>query len=51
MKYADKLGARYVLVLGDGELESGMVQLKDMKEGGAKEIALDALSAKEIENA
>ena len=51
MKYADKLGARYVLVLGDGELESGMVQLKDMKEGGAKEIALEALTAKEIENA
>ena len=30
MKYADKLGARYTLIIGDSELESGRAQLKDM---------------------
>ena len=41
MKYADKLGARYTLVLGDNELESGRAQLKDMESGAAEEVALD----------
>lgn len=30
MKYADKIGARYTLVLGDNELESGVAKLKNM---------------------
>ena len=33
MKYADKLGAAYSLVLGDDELQSGSAQLKNMKTG------------------
>lgn len=41
MKYADKLGARYTLVLGDNELVSGRAQLKDMESGAAEEVALD----------
>jgi len=41
MKYADKIGARYVIVVGDNELESGRVQLKDMKNGTSEEVALD----------
>lgn len=45
MKYAGKIGARYVIVLGDGELESGKVTLKDMNGGEPKELALDALCA------
>ncbi len=32
-KYADKLGVPYVLVIGDAELESGKVVLKDMSSG------------------
>lgn len=41
MKYADKIGARYTVVVGDNELESGMAQLKDMETGESSEIALD----------
>ena len=41
MKYADKIGARYVIVVGDNELSTGRVQLKDMKSGTSEEIALD----------
>ena len=32
MKYADKIGAEYVLVVGDNELESGKALLKNMRD-------------------
>ncbi len=41
MKYADKLGARYTIVVGDNELETGMAKLKDMESGETSDIALD----------
>lgn len=41
MKYADKLGARYTIVVGDNELETGVAQLKDMQSGATEEIRLD----------
>lgn len=41
MKYADKIGARWVIVVGDNELATGRVQLKDMATGQSEEIALD----------
>ncbi len=41
MKYADKLGALYTIVVGDSELESGMAQLKDMQSGKTEDIMLD----------
>jgi len=41
MKYADKLGARYTIVVGDNELETATAQLKDMESGESSEIALD----------
>jgi histidyl-tRNA synthetase len=41
MKYADKLGARYTLIVGDSELESGHAQLKDMTNSTQEEIELD----------
>ncbi|MHC1695932.1 MAG: histidine--tRNA ligase [Eubacteriales bacterium] len=43
MKYADKTGARYTMVLGDSELASGKAVLKDMREGGGREIEIDNL--------
>ena len=43
MKYADKLGARYTIVLGDQELETGVAKLKNMATGEAEEVSLDAL--------
>ena len=33
MKYADKIGAKYTVVLGEDELYSGKVIIKDMKNG------------------
>ncbi len=41
MKYADKLGARYTIVVGDNELETGVAQLKDMATGETEEVSLD----------
>ena len=41
MKYADKIGAAFNLVLGDNELASGKATLKNMASGDTKEISLD----------
>ena len=41
MKYADKIGARWVIVVGDDEIATGRAQLKDMAAGKSEEIALD----------
>ncbi|MBP3495036.1 MAG: histidine--tRNA ligase [Clostridia bacterium] len=41
MKYADKIGAKYTLIIGDSELESGKAQLKDMKNSTQSEIEID----------
>ena len=32
-KYADKLGARYVITIGDDEIASGEISIKDMSKG------------------
>jgi len=48
MKYANKLNARYSVVIGDNEIEKGIVTLKNMHSGEQKEInAIDI--TKEIE--
>ena len=41
MKYADKIGAAYTVVLGDAELESRRVNLKNMRDGTQTELGLD----------
>lgn len=41
MKYADKKHAKYTLIIGDSELESGKVQLKDMRASTQTELSLD----------
>ena len=41
MKYANKIGARYVIVVGDDELTAGKAKLKDMDAGEETEIDLD----------
>ena len=43
MKYADKLGAVYSLVLGDNEVDSNKAVLKNMLTGETKDISLDTL--------
>ncbi|SDB04654.1 histidyl-tRNA synthetase [Ruminococcaceae bacterium FB2012] len=40
MKYADKIKAKYVIVLGDSELESGSAKLKNMATGEQTDISL-----------
>lgn len=48
MKYANKLNARYSVVIGENEIEKGIVTLKNMQSGEQKEIkAIDI--TKEIE--
>lgn len=38
-KYADKLGVKYVAVIGSTELEKGVVKLKNMQNGNEEEVA------------
>ena len=40
MKYADKIRARYTVVLGDNELESSKAELKNMKTGEKKKLSI-----------
>ena len=40
MKYANKIGALYTLVLGDSELETGNIKLKNMETGIESEMTL-----------
>lgn len=42
LRRADKLHARYSMVLGDNELERNSISLKRMADGSSQEIALDA---------
>ncbi len=41
MKYADKLGAKFNVVIGDNEVETKTAKLKNMQTGEETEIALD----------
>lgn len=41
MRFADSSGARYVLVIGDRELERGVATLKPLTGDGQREVALD----------
>ena len=43
MKGADKSGARYVIVIGDSEITSGTVELKEMKTGATSSVKIDSL--------
>lgn len=43
MKYADKTGARFVLILGDSEIESGKAIVKEMATSEQTEVSLDAI--------
>lgn len=43
MKYSDKIGSKYTLVLGDSEIETGIVRLKNMETGEQTEMSLDSL--------
>ena len=44
MKYADKIGASFTMVLGDNEIETGNAKLKDMQSGKETAICLNNIS-------
>ncbi len=42
-KYSDKIGAKYVITIGDNELEKGEVTVKKMEDGSCQTIALSSV--------
>jgi histidyl-tRNA synthetase len=44
MKYANKIGAEYTLIIGDSEIDAGRAQLKNMADGSQTEIELDSFT-------
>ena len=44
MKMADKSGARYSMVIGDEEMASGVVEVREMSSGTANSVRLDSLA-------
>jgi len=42
-KYADRLGAKYTVVIGDNELAEGMVSIKEMATSQQKQVKLEDL--------
>lgn len=45
LKHADKLNADFAVIVGDNELQSKKIQIKDMKKQEQKEVPLDSLIA------
>jgi histidyl-tRNA synthetase len=45
MKTADKSGARYSIVIGDEEMASGIVEVKEMSSGSVNSVRLDSLAS------
>ncbi|MCL2854822.1 MAG: histidine--tRNA ligase [Defluviitaleaceae bacterium] len=43
MKFANKIGAKLAIIIGDGELESGKVMVKSMASGKEHELELDSI--------
>ena len=42
-KYADKIGAKFVAVIGETELEKNALKVKEMQTGEETEISLDSV--------
>jgi len=47
-KYADKIGAKYVAVIGSNELEQGVVKLKNMTDGSEREVTFDQILEQDL---
>ena len=45
-KYANKLGVDYTVIIGQNEMESGLVKLKNMETGDETEVKLEELEIK-----
>jgi histidyl-tRNA synthetase len=44
MKYANKIGAAYTLIIGDSEIDAGKAQLKNMSDSSQVEVELDSFT-------
>ena len=42
MKYANKIGAKYTLIIGDSEVDAGIAQMRNMENGEQSEVSLDS---------
>lgn len=42
-KYANRIGAKYTVVIGDNELEAGVVSIKDMEKSQQREVKIEEL--------
>ena len=50
LRRADKLGSNYVFIIGDDELQSGMIKWKNLKDGSQGEIGIrDAAELKGLD--
>ena len=49
MKFANKIGAKYTMVLGDSEIDSNLAKIKNMATGVETEVELSNLSDKFME--
>ena len=50
LKYADKKGYNYAIIIGDNELEAGKCQIKDLKNSSQEDISFDELVNRIKEN-
>ena len=44
MKYANKIGAKYTLIIGDSEIDAGKAQLRNMSDGSQVEVELGSFT-------
>ena len=44
LQYANTLGAQYVVVIGDEEIQQGKIELKEMATGLKQQLPLDTFS-------
>ena len=45
LKYADRMEAAYTLILGQDELDKGVITLRDMKRSSQHEVKIDEIEA------
>ena len=43
MRYADKIGARYVVLLGEDEIKKGVCMIKDMSDGTQEDVEISKI--------
>ena len=44
MKYANKIGAKYTLIIGESEIDAGVAQLKNMSDGSQTEVQINSFT-------